>query len=142
MPAKNIKNITIYWIRGESFQNPILSFLDENPPDAILLIELLIASNKLIPANFNSSVSNKVSPTYISHNLFAVSLILGWILSPVIPGASAEKSCIPPIPRRGSIAIAKTIIPIPPNQCVILLQKIILSGRDSISFITVDPVVV
>ena len=63
-------------------------------------------------------------------------------MSPVIPGASAEKSCIPPIPRRGSIAIAKTIIPIPPNQCVILLQKIILSGRDSISFITVDPVVV
>ena len=63
-------------------------------------------------------------------------------MSPVIPGASAEKSCIPPIPRRGSIAIAKTIIPIPPNQCVILLQKIILSGSDSISFITVDPVVV
>ena len=64
------------------------------------------------------------------------------ILSPVKPGASAEKSCIPPIPSNGSIAIAKTIIPIPPNQWVILLQKIILFGSASMSLITVDPVVV
>ena len=40
------------------------------------------------------------------------------------------------------MAIAKTIIPIPPNQCVILLQNRIPSGKISISFIIVAPVVV
>ena len=38
--------------------------------------------------------------------------------------------------------MANTIIPIPPSQCVILLQKITLFGRDSTSLIIVDPVAV
>ena len=47
-----------------SFQNPILSFFDEKPPEAILLIELFIASKKLIPAKVNNIVSKKVKPTF------------------------------------------------------------------------------
>ena len=44
----------------------------------------------------------------------AVSLILGCNLSTDTPGASATNNCIPPIPKKGKIATAKTIIPIPP----------------------------
>ena len=63
VPAKNIKKIIMYWIKGTSFQKPILWFLVENPPDAILLIELFIASNKLIPASLSKIVSKNVRPT-------------------------------------------------------------------------------
>ena len=113
----------MYWISGFVFQCPILAFFVENPPEAILLIEWFIASKKLIPANFKKMVSIKVNDTYISHNLFAVSVILGCNLSVLGPGDSALNSCIPPIPSKGKIAIAKTIIPIPPSQWVILLQN-------------------
>ena len=144
VPASIIKNIIIYCTCGIEFQNDKLSFFVENPPVAILLIEWLIASKKFIPATFNNTVSINVNAIYINQSLFAVLLILGWILSPLIPlpGASAENNCIPPIPNNGKIAIANTIIPIPPSQWVILLQKMILSGRDSTSIITLDPVVV
>ena len=63
-------------------------------------------------------------------------------MSVFIPGDSALKICIPPIPSKGNIAIAKTIIPMPPNQCVILLQNRIPSGIASTSFKIVAPVVV
>ena len=71
-----------------------------------------------------------------------MSVILGCNLSPAGPGASAVKSCIPPIPKKGKIAIARTIIPIPPIQWVVLLQNKIPSGKDSISSKIVAPVVV
>ena len=76
------------------------------------------------------------------HNLLAVSLIRGWILSFVGPGASAMNSSIPPIPNRGRMAIVNTIIPIPPIHWVILLQNNMLLGNASISFKIVEPVVV
>ena len=63
-------------------------------------------------------------------------------MSLVGPGASAINNSIPPIPKRGNIAIVRTIIPIPPIHCVMLLQNKILLGRDSISFKMVEPVVV
>ena len=78
----------------------------------------------------------------MAHNLFAISLTLGCILSVVGPGASAEKSCMPPIPKRGRIATESTIIPIPPTQWVILLQNKSPSGTASISFKMEAPVVV
>ena len=95
-----------------------------------------------MPKILKSKVSIKVTLKYINHNLFAVSVILGCNLSALGPGASAEKSCIPPIPKSGKIAMASTIIPIPPIQCVILLQKIIPLGNDSIESSIVAPVVV
>ena len=79
---------------------------------------------------------------YKNHNLFAVSVILGCNLSEEGPGASAANNCIPPIPNNGKIAIAKTMIPIPPIQCVVLLQNKILLGMASISFKMEAPVVV
>ena len=72
----------------------------------------------------------------------AVSLILGWILSLLGPGASAINNSMPPIPKSGKIAMVKTIIPIPPIHWVILLQKRMLFGKDSISSNMVEPVVV
>ena len=51
-------------------------------------------------------------------------------------------NCIPPIWRVGSIAIASTIIPIPPNHCNNDLQIRIPSDKLSNLDITVDPVVV
>ncbi len=70
-----------------------------------------------------------------------MSVILGCNLSAEGPGASAIKSCIPPIPKSGNIAIVSTIIPIPPIQCVALLQKRIPFGIDSMSVKIEDPVV-
>ena len=64
----------------------------------------------------------------MSHKRFAVSVILGCNLSALGPGASAAKSCIPPIPNNGKIATASTIIPIPPIQCVKLRQNKTPSG--------------
>jgi len=80
----------------------------------------------------------------MSHNLFAVWVIRGCSLSGVIPvpGISATNSCIPPIPNIGKIATDKTMIPIPPIQCVILLQKSNPLGTDSISTRIEAPVVV
>ena len=72
----------------------------------------------------------------------AVSVILGCNLSVLGPGDSALNNCIPPIPSKGRIAIANTIIPIPPNQCVMLRQNNIPSGNISTSFIIVAPVAV
>ena len=132
----------MYWIIGVLFQCATLLFLVEKPPVESVLIAWLIASKKLIPATDKSMVSAKVYPTYINHKRFAVSVILGCNLSLLGPGASAANNCIPPIPKRGKMAIANTIIPIPPIQCVVLRQNKIPFGTDSISLRMVDPVVV
>ena len=52
------------------------------------------------------------------------------------------KSCIPPICNVGKIAIASTIIPIPPNHCNRALHINIPSVNESKFDITVAPVVV
>ena len=52
------------------------------------------------------------------------------------------KSCIPPICKVGNIAIARTIIPIPPNHWRRDLQINIPSDKFSKLLITVAPVVV
>ena len=95
-----------------------------------------------MPASHSKSVSTKVKPTYINHNRFAVSVILGCNLSLLGPGASAVNNCIPPIPNNGNIAIARTMIPIPPIQCVVLRQNKTPLGTTSISAKTDEPVVV
>ncbi len=58
------------------------------------------------------------------------------------PGASRPISCIPPTASLGRMAMARTIIPMPPNHWLKLLQKSIPLGRASISINTVAPVVV
>src|SRR5690606_19748726 len=78
----------------------------------------------------------------MSHKRLAVSVILGCNLSPLGPGASAAKSCMPPMPNKGKMAIASTIIPIPPIQFVVLRQNKIPWDNASTSFKIVDPVVV
>ncbi len=85
-------------------------------------------SNKGMPASFNAIISQTVSPKYTSHKALAVCLILGVNLSSIGPGASAENICRPATANCGKIAINNTIIPIPPNQCVKLLQKNIVLG--------------
>ncbi len=72
----------------------------------------------------------------------AVSVIRGCSLSPPGPGASAAKSCIPPIPNNGKMAIARTMIPIPPIQWVILRQNKTPFGILSMSLNMEAPVVV
>ena len=52
------------------------------------------------------------------------------------------KSCIPPIDNIGKIAIAITIIPIPPNHCKSDLHNKIPYDTSSKLLITVEPVVV
>ena len=42
----------------------------------------------------------------------------------MLHGDSALKICIPPIPSKGNIAIAKTIIPMPPTQSDFVPSKI------------------
>ena len=86
--------------------------------------------------------SKTVSPRYISQSLFAVSVILGFNLSGVTPGASATKSCIPPIPNSGNMATVNTIIPIPPIHWVKLRHIKIPLPMDSMSFKIEAPVVV
>lgn len=49
---------------------------------------------------------------------------------------------MPPTPKNGSIAMERTIIPMPPNHWIMLLQKRIPSGRDSILLKIEAPVVV
>ena len=78
----------------------------------------------------------------MNHNRLAVSVILGCSLSLLGPGASAVNSCIPPIPSKGRMAIAKTIIPMPPIQWVVLRQNKTPFGTDSISVRIDEPVVV
>jgi hypothetical protein len=46
------------------------------------------------------------------------------------------------MPKMGKMASDRTIIPIPPSQCVKLLQNNIPCDKDSISFRIEDPVVV
>ena len=76
MPAKNIKKIMIYSIRGE-LNSAILPSLVENPPVDVVVNAWLIASKKDMPLNISSIISRKVSPKYIIHNRFAVSFIRG-----------------------------------------------------------------
>ena len=90
------------------------------PKDISKFEELLGNGN-----NFGIKLSYKVQPkpegiaqAFILGEDFIgddkVCLILGDILSAAGPATSALNNCTPPIPSNGSIAMLKTIIPIPP----------------------------
>ena len=66
----------------------------------------------------------------------------GVSFSLVGPGVSALYSWNPPIPKKGIMAMENTMMPIPPNQWVKLLQKRTLLGRISTSLRMLAPVVV
>ena len=61
--------------------------------------------------------------TYTAQRRLAVSLTRGANRSEVGPGASARISSSPPTPRNGNTATARTMMPIPPNHCVIWRQN-------------------
>ena len=68
----------------------MLSGFGEKPPPANVEKELQNASNKGIPADLRSAISNNVNIKYIDQTALAVCRILGVILSSVGPGASAK----------------------------------------------------
>jgi hypothetical protein len=79
---------------------------------------------------------------YVNQRTLAVSLILGIILKVTGPGTSARKIRLAPTPNCESRATKKTMIPIPPSQCVRLLQKRIPLGSPSTFEKILAPVVV
>ena len=106
-----------------------------------------IASNQDIPSILSIKQSIRTKPTYIPHNNLAVCFTLGVILFATGPATSALNNCTPPIPSIGKIAILKTMIPIPPINCVKDRQNNIPCGTSSINKVdecpsTVAPVVV
>ena len=78
----------------------------------------------------------------MAYKILAVYLAFGTSLSASGPGTSALIKCIESSSSRDVSTITKTRTPIPPIQCVRLLQKDIPIGRDSISVNIVEPVVV
>jgi len=72
----------------------------------------------------------------------AVSMIRGVNLSLTGPGTSALKSCLPPTPRKGRMATARMMMPMPPNHWVSARHKRMPCGRGSMFRMTVAPVVV
>ena len=53
----------MYWICGMLFQCPILAFLVENPPEAMVLMAWLMASKSGIPDKKSNRALAKVNPT-------------------------------------------------------------------------------
>ena len=86
--------------------------------------------------------SAAVNTKYIAYKILAVYLAFGTSLSASGPGTSALIKCIESSSSRDVSTITKTRTPIPPIQCVRLLQKDIPIGRTSISVNIVEPVVV
>jgi hypothetical protein len=95
-----------------------------------------------MPPAIKKTVSTAVSAKYIPYRIFAVRLAFGTSLSASGPGTSARISGMALSSSREVIIITKTSTPIPPIQCVKLLQNAIPFGRISISVKIVDPVVV
>ncbi|MBA7590946.1 hypothetical protein ES708_33090 [subsurface metagenome] len=95
-----------------------------------------------MPPSNSKITSPIVIMKYTPHKRFAVSLILGCSLSGVGPGTSAINNCIPPMPNIGRITSERTMIPIPPSHCVMLLQNNNPCDRDSMSLRIDAPVVV
>ena len=95
-----------------------------------------------MPHSISSRVMASDSSAYTFHSDRAVSAMRGLIFSTTGPGTSALKSCMPPIPSMGRIAIENRMIPMPPSHWIMLRQNSIDSGSPSICFRTVEPVVV
>ena len=120
----------------------MLLFLIANPPVPAVPKEVNILSNSGIPPIHNNTISNTVNKRYIPYNHFAVLFSLGTNLLVKGPGTSAFTMCIEFSLDIGSIAIAKTSIPIPPIQWVKLLQNNRPFGSASTSLKIDEPVVV
>ena len=120
-----------------------LEFLVEKPPVDSVLIAWHIASKKFIGPAHSITHNIPVRAIYTIHRLLAVELMRGRSLSWVMPVTSALNSCMPPAWLSiGSTASEKSIIPIPPTQCITARQKSMARGNTSTSAITVRPVVV
>ena len=83
-----------------------------------------------------------VSSRYRLHNQRAVVEILGCNFPIFSPVDSAENNFWSPVPIVGRIATVKNTIPIPPIQCVMLLQKRMEWGSVSMLVKMLAPVVV
>ena len=78
----------------------------------------------------------------MSETAAAISAARGRTFSEELSEDSSLKSCMPPTPRSGQIAIAVTIIPIPPIHCRMARHIKKPGGRPSSPDTTVAPVVV
>ena len=81
-----------------------------------------------------------VRPRYVSVMPLAVSLTVAKGLSPRSED-SVRKSCMPPTRRTGRMAMAMTMMPMPPNQLSSARHNRIPGGAWSRPTITVPPVV-
>ena len=107
----------------------------------MVVIAWAIASNPEKPVVHNANAQSPVINKYIANIPPAIWAARGRTLSGVSK-ASVLNNCIPPTLKMGSIAIAITIIPTPPNHCNKALQSRMPGGALSRPTITVEPVVV
>ena len=112
----------------------------ERPPVETAAMAWQTASNQSIPATLNRTVEATVRPRYVSVMPFAVSLTVAKGLSPRSDD-SVRKSCMPPTRRTGRMAIAMTMMPMPPNQLSSARHSRTPGGAWSSPTITVPPVV-
>src|SRR5699024_3143972 len=117
-------------------------FLMPNPPVPAVPNMIVNESNRGIPPARRKIICSTESPRYILYSNRAVLFTLGTSLPTDGPGLSAFIRYMVLPPARGRIAMTKTRIPIPPIQCVKLLQKIRHLGSVSTSGRILDPVVV
>ena len=119
----------------------LVFFMLYPPVPAVENAETML-SKRGIPPAIKNSISAMVKKTYIKYNNFAVDFTLGTNFPTKGPGASAFIIYIERSPPIGIIASKNTSTPIPPIQCVKLLQNNIERGNPSISVSMLAPVVV
>ena len=97
----------------------------EKPPVGIVANECASASYGVISSSIPTTQSEEsmktwtsVSPTYRNQSRRAVERMRSLSAAISGPGSSDSMSWRPPTRRRGSTAIASTMIPMPPSHCV------------------------
>ena len=113
-----------------------------NPPVPAVPNAVAKASNTFTPPNNNKTISIAVIAVYIPYKIIDVFFILGTSFPATGPGTSALIRCIEFSFSIGIIISTNTRTPIPPTQCVKLLQKSTPCGRYSGFERTDAPVVV
>ena len=94
-----------------------------------------------MPPNISSMARTTVKIIYSRYSLREVSEKCGVILSSVGPGVSRLAIIIPSTPMDGIMAVANTIIPMPPSQWLKERQNRMDFGRASMSLRMDAPVV-
>ena len=120
---------------------PILVFLIEKPPVPAVPSAWMTESYTGIPDMISKIIWSTVMAEYITYSIFTVCPIFGTSFPGAGPGLSATSICTVFAFTDGSIASISASTPIPPTQCVKLLQNSMPLGRLSMSVRIDAPVV-